>query len=144
MVNKMLDDWTLRAGHWHLSRSICPCTGCSENESLPTAYTPTLWPLCCRGWLQLQRLSLSAQAITGPICHICSVLWLIFFILSSPHTMVAQSQPCERDPASRERYNRMSALTINLTTRLQCTTINRTIQCDIKDVMRFQQISITT
>ena len=27
-----------------------------------------------RGWLQLERLSPSAQAITGPIGHVCSVL----------------------------------------------------------------------
>jgi len=42
-------------------------------------------------WLQLQQLSLSAQAVTWPFGHtgisIC-VLWLIFF-LHSPRTKVA-------------------------------------------------------
>jgi len=86
-----------------------------ENESLPTACTPMLWPLCCRGCesgykLQLQRLLLSVQATFSLQCTL--------------YCCWSNNRKCKshkkRDPMYYERYNRMSSLTTSVITRLQC------------------------
>ena len=88
-----------------------------------------LWPLCCRGcesgynysacrWVRKQRFHYSVLSIvvgqtTGNV------------------------SPIKRDPTSYEHYNRMSALTTSVITRLQCIYVCRLFLCVWGDVIKF-------
>jgi len=79
----------LATGSMFVYLSVC-LSWFSENESRVTAYHTHTDAVAAvlqqlRLWLQLQHLSLSAAAITGPVGHIrisVCVFWFIFFTYS--------------------------------------------------------------